>query len=463
MAARGPYPCCVKVLFATVQGFESDFYGRVGVGLERHGHELSYLTYSRAAARRLTSRGVAAHALADLLPALGRVDVAAERTRIETRYGQTLRDAWSTDPPCQGRPECWCDERAVRHFLAVERLFDELRPDAVVPEVGVELLRTVVHRVALDRGVPTLFLFYTIFPRPLRLCVDSMQAPTVRRDELRALVPEERAEVEAFIADFTARATAIRRHRQAGLTRRRLCRLAAYAVGRLGEDRDNVYLRPGRWLVGHAVEVVRARAARRLYRPLEPGTPFVYFPQHVADDYKIRSIVPHLADQPAIAARLADALPAGHELVVKEHPLSIGRNPLPELRRLLERPNVRLVAPATSSHELIRRSAAVAVIGSTVGLEALLYGKPVLTIGQPFYSGLGVTVDAASVDEAVALLPTVLAFRPEHETVVRFLGAAMRRCYPGAPVLVDDSDENAAALAGGLGDALAHLGARSPR
>ena len=54
-------------------------------------------------------------------------------------------------------------------------------------------------------------------------------------------------------------------------------------------------------------------------------------------------------------------------------------------------PNVRLVAPHTSSHELIRRAEAIAVISSTVGLEALLYGKPVLTLGQPFYSGYGVT------------------------------------------------------------------------
>ena len=44
-------------------------------------------------------------------------------------------------------------------------------------------------------------------------------------------------------------------------------------------------------------------------------------------------------------------------------------------RRLHTRPNVRLVAPHTSSHELIRRAEAIAVISSTVGLEALLYEK----------------------------------------------------------------------------------------
>jgi capsule polysaccharide export protein KpsC/LpsZ len=96
---------------------------------------------------------------------------------------------------------------------------------------------------------------------------------------------------------------------------------------------------------------------------------------------------------------------------------------------------------------LIRRSEAVAVISSTVGLEALLYEKPVLTIGQPFYSGFGVTLDVDSFRELRTAVPALLRFRPDPERIRRFLHAAMRACYPGAPVLVDRSQENAVALA----------------
>ena len=58
--------------------------------------------------------------------------------------------------------------------------------------------------------------------------------------------------------------------------------------------------------------------------------------------------------------------------------MSIGRNPLALLQRLRKVENIRLVDPYTSSHELIRTARAVAVISSTVGLEALLHGRPVL-------------------------------------------------------------------------------------
>ena len=81
-------------------------------------------------------------------------------------------------------------------------------------------------------------------------------------------------------------------------------------------------------------ERARAAAARRLYRPLDAARPFVYFPLHVTDDYKIKRVIPHCVDQASIIEQVADALPHGHDLVLKEHPMSIGRNRLALLRRL---------------------------------------------------------------------------------------------------------------------------------
>jgi capsule polysaccharide export protein KpsC/LpsZ len=98
----------------------------------------------------------------------------------------------------------------------------------------------------------------------------------------------------------------------------------------------------------------------------------------------------------------------------------------------------------------MQRAEAVAVISSTVGLEALLYGRPVLTLGQPFYSSYGITLDVDSFREIREAVPALLHFTPDRERTRRFLGAAMRACYPGKPVLVDDSEANALALAASL-------------
>lgn len=440
----------MRFLFATLQHVESDFYGRVGRELKRQRHEVAHLTYSRRAARVLRRRGDEAHCLPDLMARVQPVGSwREEESRIVDRYPiPSLHEVYRTDLPCRdGRDEAACVERTVRHFLAIEALFERLEPEVIVPEVGTESIRTVSHLVGSARGGTTLFLMYTIFDEPLRLYADTMDAPIVAQEELRPLEEEEEAELDDFIRRYTERDRPIREYRQAPVNLGRLRLIARHFAVRALWDRDNDYLKPGAWLMRDLREKVRARAARALYAPEPAEHAFVYFPLHVTDDYKILRLRPDWVDQETIIAQVANALPPGLELVIKEHPMSIGRNPVSMLRRLAREPNIRLVDPHTSSLGLIRRSAGVATISSTVGLEALLYDKPVLTLGRPFYSGYGVTLDLDSFGEIREQLPRLLDFRPDRERTRRFLHAAMRHCYPGAPVLVDRSDENAVRLA----------------
>jgi hypothetical protein len=442
----------MRFLLTTLQTYESDFYGRVGAELVRRGHEVSHVTVSREAARLLRERGVEARSLPDLVREAGPpTDLAAEVRRIEETYDMLhLRDVYRADWAAAGLSEEAAARRAVDHFRALERAFDLVAPDVVVPEVGNETIRVATHLIGMARGIPVLFLLYTIFPDPLRLSVNTLHAPIVEQSEVRELTPEELAEVEAFRRAFTERAKPIRERRRHPVELRRAGVFAGHLRRRLGEDRDNEYLRPGRLLWGNVSETVRAKAARPFYGRPEPGRPFVYFPLHVTDDYKITRIIPHAVDQASLVEQVADALPAGYDLVLKEHPMSVGRNSIALLRRLRRRPNVRLLPPDASSHDLIRVAEAVVVISSTVGLEALLYDKPVLTLGQPFYSGYGVTLDVDSFAEIREQVPALLRFRPDPERIRQFLHAAMRECLPGAPVLVDRSDANAVALAASI-------------
>jgi Capsule polysaccharide biosynthesis protein len=438
----------MRFLITTLQTYESEFYGVVGRELERRGHEVTHVTISRRAAKELREQGVDARCLPDVIAGLGGYSVADEVGRIETTYPiPHLRDVYRNDKPCAGKPEEWCIRRTVDHFRALERVFDEVAPDIALPEVGNETIRIVTHLVAGARGVPTLFILHTIFPNPLRVCVDTLHAPIAPLAELRELSPEERQEVEAFRAEFTSAATPIREFRRVSVEARRAKVFADHVRRKLTDDRDNDYLRPWRLLHQNASEWLRARAARPFYDQLDPSRPFVYFPLHVTDDYKIQRIVPHCVDQASLVEQVADALPQGHDLVLKEHPMSLGRNSIRLLRRLRQRPNVRLVDPYTSTHELIRRAEAVVVISSTVGLEALLYDKPVLTLGDPYYAGFGVTLDVDSFAELHEKVPELLRFRPDPERITRFLHMCMRHCHPGHPLLVDRSEENALTVA----------------
>jgi hypothetical protein len=454
----------MRFLFTTLQYQESDFYGRVGKELERRGHGVVHLTYSRRAAIVLCRRGHEAHCLPDLMQAAEPVGSWSEQeARIVAEYGiSDLSAVYRTDPHCRKNARGdRCAEWTIRIFLAVERLIDRVRPDVVVPEVGNEAIRAVSHLVGRDRGATVFFLLYTIFDQPLRLYANAIDAPIVPPQELRALSPAEESELDDFIDRFKRRNRPIRAHRRASASRRRVSSAMRHLAVRLLWDRDNVYLTPAAWMLRDMRYRARELAARRLYSEQPVDRPFIYFPLQVADDYKLLGLRPHLADQESLIVEALDALPAGIHAVVKEHPMSIGRNSVRMLRRLARDDRIVVVGPYTSSLELVRRSAAVVTISSTVGLEALLYGKPVLTLGRPFYSGYGVTLDADGPEEIAEQAARLVHFSPDRERVRHFLHAAMRRCHPGAPVLVDSSDQNASVLADTLDRAaLGQLGER---
>jgi hypothetical protein len=384
-------------------------------------------------------------------------DLDAEADRIVADYGLlNLRDVYKTDLPYRNsRDERFLVERTVRHFLAIERLMERLDPEVVIPEVGSETMRTVVHVVGRTQGRRVLFLMYTMFDDPLRLYENTMHAPIVDDAEVRELGEGEERALDGFIERFTARAKPIREYRAVRVNTGRLRTIARHFAVKAIWDRDNEYLTPIEWLKRDAREKARAAGLRSLYSAPASGRPFVYFPLHVTDDYKILRLIPHCVDQEALIKQVAAALPHGYDVVIKEHPMSIGRNSYAMLRRLTKVSNVRLVEPHTSSHQLIREARAIAVISSTVGLEALLYNRPVMTLGQPFYSGYGVTVDVDSFREIPWALSRLLEFEPDRERTRRFLHAAMRHCHPGKPVLVDRSDDNARTLAVTLDRAMA--------
>src|SRR6266542_4919130 len=152
----------MRFLFTTLQTYESDFYGRVGSELRQRGHEVSHVTFSRQAARLLREQGFEAHCLPDLVrEAGGPGEQATEMRRIEASYEMPhIRDVYRADVACAALPEEQCIRRTVEHFRALERAFDLIEPDVVVPEVGNETIRVAAHLIGLARGTPVLFLLY---------------------------------------------------------------------------------------------------------------------------------------------------------------------------------------------------------------------------------------------------------------------------------------------------------------
>lgn len=93
-----------------------------------------------------------------------------------------------------------------------------------------------------------------------------------------------------------------------------------------------------------------------------------------------------LNDQKVIIEMISKALPSNVMLVVKEHKVSIGRRPLQFYRQIDKYHNVRFVDESSDVYSLIQNSKGVVTISSSMGLEAILLNKPVITFGDIHYN-----------------------------------------------------------------------------
>ena len=123
--------------------------------------------------------------------------------------------------------------------------------------------------------------------------------------------------------------------------------------------------------------------------------PYIYYPLHQEPEATIM-IQAELASQLSIIDWIAESLPQGWKLYVKEHPSSfsiyeqeryfyknISWFKHPSFYKCVKRhPNVELIHIDTPSCELIQHSRAVASICGTALTEAIAYHKPIIVFGR---------------------------------------------------------------------------------
>ncbi|WP_395505115.1 capsular polysaccharide export protein, LipB/KpsS family [Ectopseudomonas hydrolytica] len=134
----------------------------------------------------------------------------------------------------------------------------------------------------------------------------------------------------------------------------------------------------------------RADENRKDYRQLSteavPQGNYLYFPLHMQPEASSCPLGGLFSDQLRAIRLLAEALPAGWQLVVKEHPLQkMEIRPAGWYRDLVKSPNVVLVAQHISSAELQKGARAVATLTGAAAWEAWLWRKPALVLGHILY------------------------------------------------------------------------------
>jgi hypothetical protein len=183
-----------------------------------------------------------------------------------------------------------------------------------------------------------------------------------------------------------------------------------YFLGWKKDKFDFITLNPFWYAFRDLRMVVKAQIMNLFYKFDKVGKEeeYIFFPLHLQPEASTLILGSYYVDQIALIENIAKSIPLDYKLYVKEHISALGKRDSGYYKKIKKIPNVKLISPYENSHELIKRSKAVIVITSTVGLEGLIYEKPVIVLGDTFYNISDLTYQIKGIKELPGVLESIL-------------------------------------------------------
>ncbi|MFA6082410.1 MAG: hypothetical protein WC773_03295 [Patescibacteria group bacterium] len=124
---------------------------------------------------------------------------------------------------------------------------------------------------------------------------------------------------------------------------------------------------------------------RRLEKQFDPTASYLFLGLQLPTESTIVLRSQPYANQSLIIEAISRVLPDNTLLYVREHPKWRKHFPARFLGQIASLPNVRLISPQIPAWEVIHHAKAVLTYNSTIGIEALMHGKPVLSFAPNVY------------------------------------------------------------------------------
>lgn len=153
---------------------------------------------------------------------------------------------------------------------------------------------------------------------------------------------------------------------------------------------------------------------------------FIFLPFQVQDDTQVLLYSPRIQTMGAFVECVVRGVKQYNLnyqddmwIVIKEHPSDFGRVDYSALKEEYKNDKI-IFLRYYSTPELIASSQGIITLNSTVGIEALLQHKPVITLGNSFYNIDGLVRCVTQVDQLADEIPFVFA-EPDHQLIDKFL------------------------------------------
>lgn len=158
---------------------------------------------------------------------------------------------------------------------------------------------------------------------------------------------------------------------------------------------------------------------------------YAYFPLHTEPEIALSLYARPYVNQIEVIRNIAQSIPVGMKLYVKEHPRSFGMRDLSYYKKILQMPNVSLVHPTLDSLTVSENAKLVVVISGHAGFEALIQKKPVITLGHCHFNALSMVRHVRSLYDLPYQIKDALDnYEHDEGELVRFVAATMAGSAP---------------------------------
>lgn len=302
-------------------------------------------------------------------------------------------------------------------IIRINNHFDEVTPDAILGLNAVTLYDYLYYLIAKARGIPYLQLkltrvsnYVSYFSEPLDISPhidDRISLYMKRPDELKS---NEKLFQESI--DFIKEARSDSLTYEGAISKKKSDKgIGMFSgVGATNMVKKNIFKRLGQIILSqhedqHYPSPQQSFWYARIIKPLRKKLFDINLSKIFNPDWKDISekcsyaLYP-LNTEPEVALlvygrsyrnqietvrNVASSLPLGWKLFVKEHPNAKGYRSAGFYKKLSAIPNVVLIEPAVSTDYLVLNAQMVFVVFGTIGLEAVLKEKPVISLSKTPY------------------------------------------------------------------------------
>jgi len=418
--------------------YDEHFWPKIANNLKKKGFNVLFITTTKYGDKCVIKNGFEFININDMVADFKDLDINKECLRLKNEYELgNLRKLYFSE---KYREHFTSNDseliiKTVNYLLAIEKVFNDYQVKFVVHHIGGEIIRRSFFLMGPKFGVKNVFIQFSpinwtsFFGTSLPILLDDVWMH-------EQISGEELLKIESYLKKFKAKKELmhINYYHSSGVLKKLFQNL---------KSKYGTYIRSD-YNLFEAINITLSLIIRRcifnkIYYPnikksleiCEKGKYF-FFPIQYTRESRLTAYNPEYLNPDCFIKMIKEELPDGYKLLVKDHPHWVGDLPHKIIRNIHKMENVYFLNPNTSTHEIIEKSSAIITINSDVAYEALLYKKPVVTFGDEYFTGHGLTIDVDNIKNASkAFLKALEKDVIDNVQLLKFINMIFKNSHPG--------------------------------